>query len=218
VHALPFFGEQPTDSEVLHPEVCNAGNTYLVRTPAFSVAFLADSGRDRRGDVRDVAEGARRTFGPVDVLFSGYRGWEMYPAQHIFSSIARFLPFVPPWLWGVRQQLMTTAAGAVDVAERWGARFLIPYADGGAPWHWRIGLGPRLDEASCETAGFDPLPTRVVEAARCRAYGIDGRRIASSVRPVVLRPGDSLLDPGGVGNVLRVPRHAWAYSDLEDRW
>jgi L-ascorbate metabolism protein UlaG (beta-lactamase superfamily) len=217
IHALPFFGEQPTDSEVLHPEVRNAGNTYLVRTPTFSVGFLADSGRDGQGDVRDVAERARRAFGPVDVLFSGYRGWEMYPAQHVFSSIARFLPFVPPWLWGVRQQLMTTAAGAVDVAERWGARLLVPYADGGAPWHWRIGLGPRLDETAGETVGFDLLPERVVEAAGARAFGIDGQGIASPVRPVVLRPGDSLLDPSGAGELLRVPPHAWAYPDLAER-
>ncbi|MHB8577640.1 MAG: MBL fold metallo-hydrolase, partial [Dehalococcoidia bacterium] len=85
VHALPFYGEQATDGDVLHPAIRNAGNTYLVRTPAFSAAFLADSGRDGQGDVRDVAVRTRARLGPVDVVFSGFRGWLTYPAQYLFS-------------------------------------------------------------------------------------------------------------------------------------
>ena len=54
IAALPFHGEQPAEHEVLHPEVRNAGNTYVVRTPTLSCAFVADSGRDPSGDVKDV--------------------------------------------------------------------------------------------------------------------------------------------------------------------
>jgi len=105
MHALPFYGEQPTESDVLHPALRNVGNTYLVRTPRFSAAFLADSGRDGQGDVKQVAARARAEFGAVDVVFSGYRGWVTYPAQLLFSPVSRFLLFVPPWLWAARQQL-----------------------------------------------------------------------------------------------------------------
>ena len=79
------------------------------------------------------------------LVFSGYRGWQLYPFQLLFSSVSRFLLFVPPSLWSTRQQLMNSVDDAIDVAEGWGARYLVPYADGGAPWYWDIGLGPRLD-------------------------------------------------------------------------
>jgi L-ascorbate metabolism protein UlaG (beta-lactamase superfamily) len=216
VHALPFYGEQPTDGERLHPGIRNAGNTYLVRTPNFSAAFLVDSGRDGQGDVRDVAARARARLGAVDFVFAGYRGWLTYPAQLLFSSVARYLLFVPPALWGVRQQLMNTADDAVDVAERWGARYLVPYADGGAPWYWRIGLGPRLDDEAAETFGFDPFPERVLAAARRRTQSHDGQTLGSPVRPLLLRPGDSVRHAAAEATVLRIPGHAWSYGERPD--
>ncbi|MYW00089.1 MBL fold metallo-hydrolase [Streptomyces sp. SID3343] len=191
VHALPFHGEQPTDGPVLHPDIRNHGNTYLVRTPTLSAAFLADSGRDGQGEVREVAAQARARLGPVDVLFCGYRGWLIYPVQLLFTSVARYLAFVPPEQWNCRQRLMTTADEAVDIAERWGARRLVPYADGGAPWHWRVGLGPCLDESGGELHGFDPFPERVSAAARARTEMPDGL-LGSAVEVLLLRPGDAL--------------------------
>jgi L-ascorbate metabolism protein UlaG (beta-lactamase superfamily) len=212
VHALPFFGEQPTDGDMVHPTVRNVGNTYLLRTPTFSVAFMADSGRDGLGDVRDVVARARHELGSVDVMLSGYRGWFMYPVQHLFSSVARYMPFVPPWLWGVRQQLMTTMDGAIDLAERWGARILIPYGDGGAPWHWQIGLGPRLDSEAREISGFDPFPERVRLAAAARTHMPDGTSLSSSVAVLVVRPGESLANVAGDPSIVTVAPHAWPYG------
>jgi len=213
VRALPFYGEQPTEGPRLYPDVRNAGNTYLVQTPRCAAVFLADSGRDLAGDVQALALEARERYGPVDVVFSGYRGWLTYPPQLLLSSVARYLLFAPPALWGVRQQLMTTADGAVDVAERWGARYLVPYADGGAPWHWQIGLGPRLDEAAAEIAGFDPLPERVLEAARERTPLPEGGALASPVQPLLLRPNDALCDVRGTPRLKRLPGHAWPYAE-----
>jgi L-ascorbate metabolism protein UlaG (beta-lactamase superfamily) len=213
VHALPFYGEQPSDGRVLHPDVRNVGNTYVVETPAFSAAFLADSGRDHAGDVRDVPERWRREHPPVDVVFAGYRGWSTYPVQHVFSSVAAFMLFVPPTLWGCRHQLMTDAADAVDVAERFGARYLVPYADGGAPWHWEIGLGPKLDGSGTEDPDFDPYPERVIDVARRRIRAPGGEMVASPVRVLLLRPGDSVTDVAGEAGVVRVPGHSWAYPD-----
>jgi L-ascorbate metabolism protein UlaG (beta-lactamase superfamily) len=210
VHALPFYGEQPTDGEVLHPEIRNAGNTYLVRTPALAAAFLADSGRDGLGDSKTMAAEARARMGAVDVVFCGYRSWLSYPVQLLFSSVARYLLFVPPWRWACRQQIMNGIDDALDVAERWGARTLVPYADGGAPWFWQIGLGPRLDDAAAELPGFDPFPERVLEAARCRAATPGGLLVGTSVRVALLRPGDSIVKEG---EVVRAPGHAWPYGD-----
>jgi L-ascorbate metabolism protein UlaG (beta-lactamase superfamily) len=213
VHALPFYGEQPTDSDVLHPVVRNAGNTYLVRTPTFSAVFLADSGRDGQGDVKEVASRTRARLGPVDVIFAGYRGWLTYPAQHLLSSVARFLLFVPPWLWNVRQRVMIDADDALDVAERWSARFVAGYADGGAPWHWQVGLGPRLDDESPrELSAFDPYPEWLGIKAASRSQAPNGAPISSPVRPLLLRPGDSVHDVPGTPITRRVAGHAWPYT------
>jgi L-ascorbate metabolism protein UlaG (beta-lactamase superfamily) len=214
VHALPFYGEQPTDGDVLHPTVRNAGNTYLVRTPTFSSVFLADSGRDGQGDVKEVAVRSRARLGPVDVVFAGYRGWLTYPAQHLLSSVARFLLFVPPALWNVRQRVMIDADDALDVAERWGARFVVGYADGGAPWYWQVGLGPRLDDAAArELAAFDPFPERLIERAAQRSQTPDGKPVASPVQPLLLRPGDSVCDVATSPSVARTAGYAWPYAE-----
>ncbi len=215
VVALPFYGEQPAEVDVLHPEVRNQGNVYLVRAPRFSAAFLADSGTDPAGEVRRVATEARARFGAVDVLFAGYRGWVTYPVQLLFSSVARFLLFVPAAQWEVRQRLMADAEDAVDLAERWGARILVPYADGGAPWHWELGLGPRLDGSGDERIGFDPFPERVGHAARNRVQMPDGRMAGWAGRVLLLRPNDGLAGVAGTPRRLRAPGHAWPWSDDE---
>jgi hypothetical protein len=212
VTALPFYGEQPTDGEVLHPDVRNAGNTYVVTGPTGSAAFLADSGRDYLGEVREVLADWRRSGGEIDVLFSGYRGWVTFPVQLLFSSVAAFLLLVPPRLWSVRQQLMCDVVGAVDAAEHAGARYVVPYADGGAAWHWEVGLGPRLDGEGVEDVDFDPYPDRVVTAATHRVRLPDARWLASPVQPLLLRPGDALADVAGSVRVERRPGHTWPYG------
>ncbi len=212
VTALPFYGEQPTDGSQLHPGIRNAGNTYFIRTPRCSAAFLADSGRDGAGDVRQVVARARRDLGSPDYLFVGYRGWLMYPVQLLHSSVARYLPFVPRELWGVRQQIMTTPDEAIDLAEIWGAPHLVPYADGGSPWFWQIGLGPRLDKAASANAAFDPFPERVIAAARTRTQTASGVQ-RSAVNVVLLRPGDSIASGGPQPEIARMEGFAWPYGE-----
>ena len=212
IWALPFYGEQPTDAETLHPEVRNAGNTYIVRTPRFSAAFVADSGRDGAGDAKQVATHWRRTNGPIDLLFSGYRGWLTYPVQLLFSSVSRYVLFVPPDLWGSRMQLMNNTADAIDLAERWGARYLAPYGDGGAPWHWRIGLGPCLDGSGVEDPAFDPFVERVVDEARARTRLPGNVTGCSPVRVLLLRPGDSVNGFPESPMVRRRAGHSWPYA------
>jgi L-ascorbate metabolism protein UlaG (beta-lactamase superfamily)/alpha-ketoglutarate-dependent taurine dioxygenase len=212
IYALPFYGEQPTDNDVLHPAIRNHGNTYMVRTPTFSAAFLADSGKDIQGTARQVAARARAALGSVDVVFCGYRGWLTYPIQLLFTSVAKYILFVPPWQWTVRQRIMMTADEAVDVAEEWGAAVMVPYADGGAPWYWDIGLGPRLDEEAQEATGFDPFPERAIWAAANRTEMPDGM-LGSSVEVMLLRPGDSVSDIPSRRNIVRIDGHSWPYDE-----
>lgn len=212
IDALPFLGEQPTDGAVLHPEIRNAGNTYLVRTSTLSVALLADSGRDHLGSATDLAAEARARFGPVDAVFCGYRGWRTYPAQLLFSSVARYLLFVPRDRWDSRMSLMNDLDDVIDVAERWGAAILVPYADGGAPWFWEIGLGPRLDEQPHEIEDFDPFPERVVDAARTRVRAPSGGYLESPVEVRLLRPNDALVG-WPTPRLVRDPDNSWPYPE-----
>ncbi len=215
VVVLPFHGEQPTTGEQLCPEVRNFGNTYLVRTPRFSAAFVADSGRDRDGDVRDVALRAYRTYGPIDALFTGYRGWNVYPIMYAESSVPEYLLFVPPDLYPARQSIMNSVSDAVDSAEIWHARYLAPYADGGAPWFWEIGLGPDLcldeDKQPVEWAHFDPFPERALDALKVRSAPTPDIVVGSPVRGLLLRPGQSVEKRGEELVVHEAVRHRWPW-------
>lgn len=193
VHATPFYGEQPTDGDWLHPAIRNAGNTYVVSTPDITAAFLADSGRDHEGDSRDLGIEAGDRVPRPDIVFAGYRGWRLYPIQHLLSSVARYLLFVPRSRWSGRIQLMNGFDEALDCAERWGAAQIVPYADGGAPWFWEMGLGPRLDDHASEIEGYDPFPERIFNHAANRASTRGGDRLASPVEVRLLRPNDSIL-------------------------
>jgi L-ascorbate metabolism protein UlaG (beta-lactamase superfamily) len=214
VVAMPFYGEQPTCAAQLHGNVRNAGNGYFVQSEEQSVVLTADGGRDGRGSTVSVAEAGRRRLGRADVLFGGHRGWSLYPISYLFTSVARYLVFVPRELWGARQRIMDDADDLLDAAERWGARLVLPYAGGGAPWYWNIGLGPRADAESDAPGAlfFDPLPERVVAAARARSAAGESF-VASPVRVVIARPGDALeLRPKGI-RITREEPHAWPYED-----
>jgi hypothetical protein len=183
----------------------------VVQAPEWSAAFLADAGRDGLGDVRAVANRWREEHGRVDIVFGGYRGWTTYPAALVGSSVGRYVLFVPPSQWPVRQRLMNDAEDLVDTAELFGASWIVPCAAGGAPWHWSIGLGPRLDGGGVEDPDFDPYPERVSEAAVRRSGEGDG--IASGRRASVLplHPGDAVHGLPNAARIVRTPGHAWPW-------
>ncbi|MDD9967917.1 MAG: MBL fold metallo-hydrolase [Myxococcales bacterium] len=212
VHALPFFGEQPTDGEVLHPEVRNLGNTYQVVLGDRSVALTVDSGTDRLGTPKAVARRARKMIGAPDLLLGGHRGFGMYPVQYAMSSVARYLLFVPPDQWGARQQIMCDSQGLVDVAESWGAATVAPYAAGGAPCFWRMGLGPALDGSRPLQMAVDPPPEAVVQATVQRSGSLSHGDVASPVRPLILRPGEGVVLAGS--DTAPVARSEWPYPPI----
>ncbi|MGF1938983.1 MAG: MBL fold metallo-hydrolase [Nostoc sp. ChiQUE02] len=192
VIALPFYGEQPTVAQALHPEIRNEGNTYLIEYCDRRVALTADSGTDCLGDVKKLAAVALERYGSLDTLFGGYRGFGLYPIQYLFSSVARYLPFVPEKSWQVRQQMMCDADDLIDVAEIWNAKQIVPYSDGGAPWFWQRGLGPCLDGSQAHIMAVDPTPEHVCQIATVRSGTRKDGAIASPVSICLLRPGDAL--------------------------
>ncbi|GMU59774.1 MAG: hypothetical protein AMXMBFR34_15370 [Myxococcaceae bacterium] len=185
VQALPFYGEQPTDGRGVYPGLFNVGSTWLIRTPKVSCAFFADSGHDARGDMREVCRRVRRE-GGVDVLFCGVRGFKLKPIFFGFTTLDAFLVDVPLGALTRPQQLMADGETALSYTKALGAKGLVPCADGGAPWYWREGMGPRypgypgtpVAGASDwdENPDADPYPERV-EAAR------------GGPRVLLLRPG-----------------------------
>lgn len=214
VTALPFYGEQPTTDEVLNPDVRNLGNTYLVEGAGRRYAFIADAGRDRLGDVRALATEMFERSGPIDILFGGYRTWSLYPLQYVSSSVPQYLLFAPPSSWRARQQIMNDQHALLDTAERWQARHVVPYANGGAPWYWQLGLGPRVDGSEqAQGDSFDPRPESVVAAAAARSSS-GPRSVPSPVATHVVRPGES-LDFDAAGNLVVLPNdgHVWPYAE-----
>ena len=152
VRALPFYGEQPTDEEGLYPGLFNEGNTWLVRAPGFSAAFFADAGHDVRGDMRDVCRAVRKE-APVDVLFCGIRGFRLKPLFYGFTTLEAFLVNVPLQALTRPQRLMAGPEEALEYGRLLGARDVVPCADGGAPWYWREGMGPRYPGYPGEPVG-----------------------------------------------------------------
>jgi L-ascorbate metabolism protein UlaG (beta-lactamase superfamily) len=210
---LPLYGEQPTTEAVPSPATRNFGNNYVIEVEGRRYALIADAGRDHLGDVRSLAVAAVERYGPVDVLFGGYRSFSLYPIQYALTSVPQYLLFTPPSLWGARQQIMNDAHALLDTAERWRARYVVPYADGGAPWYWQLGLGPRMDGSERPTnAHFDPRPEAVVRAAAARSDG-ESRPIASPVATLMMRPGESLdFDAQGAAAIVPNEGHLWPYA------
>jgi L-ascorbate metabolism protein UlaG (beta-lactamase superfamily) len=211
VLALPFYGEQPTCNRGYHPEVRNLGNTYLVGEAGASVAYLADAGSDSAGNIKHVASEAHERYGPVGTLFGTHRGFPVYPIQYLFSSVARYLLFVPKESWTTRQKIMNDAHGLLDTAEAWGARQVIPYACGGAPWYWELGLGPRPPSVGRRFQLTDPPPEEVADAYRARSETREGM-IPSPVAVCLMRPGDNLDIPSA--KIRREVPHQWPYGVL----
>jgi L-ascorbate metabolism protein UlaG (beta-lactamase superfamily) len=211
VVALPFHGEQPTCGERYHPEVSCVGNTYLVEADGHRAAYVADSGTDLAGDVKQVAAQARGKFGTIDTLFGSHRGFPVYPIQYLFSSVAQYLLFVPQEAWSCRQQIMNDAHGLLDTAESWGARRVVPYASGGAPWYWEMGLGPRPPSVGGRYSLADPPPEAAADAQQSRAETNEGP-IPSGVDVCVLRPGEGL--DVATGRTVHLERHVWPYGPL----
>ncbi len=214
IEALPFYGEQPHGGEPLYEGLWNEGNTYVVRTGGVSAAFFADAGRDVRGDMMDVARRVRRK-ARVDFLFTGIRGFRLFPVFYPFTTVDAFLANVPLEAVGEPQQLMSDAPAALDLGDALGARWVVPYADGGAPWYWREGMGPYYEgfdsfpgykpppPSPADDPDSDPFPERLEEERERRGKG---------PAALILRPGDGVRVKARKPELHRYEGFAWPFG------
>ncbi len=121
---------------------------------------------------------------PVTHLFCGVRGFRLLPIFYSFTTLDAFLVNVPLDELTQPQQLMADGADALRYAKLLKAESLIPCADGGAPWYWREGMGPK----------YPGFPGDVVEGASPYEENEDAdpypERVGGIAR--VLRPGEPL--------------------------
>ena len=219
VQAMPFYGEQPTDGPPVYDAVWNEGNTYVVRTPSLSCAFLADSGHDVRGRMIDVARRARKK-APLDVLFTGIRGFRMHPLFFGFTTIDAFLVNVPLGDLARPQQLMNDASDALDIGAAFGARWVVPYADGGAPWYWREGMGPSYVGFPA-VPGWKPAPATPADDPDSAPFPerLEEERVRRDAGPeaLILRPGDAFRLRRGALERHRYDEFAWPFDEAIGR-
>jgi L-ascorbate metabolism protein UlaG (beta-lactamase superfamily) len=222
IEAMPFYGEQASAIALVDPDLRNVGNTWIVRTPSVAAALLADTGRDPQGSMLDAGLEARRRWGPVDMIFGGIRGFSLYPLFLPFTSLDAMFVNVPLDLIAVRQSLMNDADALLSVAEVMGASRVVPYADGGAPWYWREGMGPAYpgypaypgerDAAAgsaapeSEEPESSPFPERLLEA-------VSRRSVRPVPTPLLLRPGDLVRWKGAGPRVGRVEGFGWPLEE-----
>ncbi len=180
LQALPFYGEQPTASGGVYPKLRNIGSTWRVETSRESYAFFADAGDDALGHMDSVAKKMK----PVTHLFCGVRGFKLKPIFFGFTTLDAFLVNVPQRELTTPQQLMADGPQALRYAKVLNAKSLVPCADGGAPWYWREGMGPK----------YPGYPGEVVEGASPYEENEDADPFPERVGGIarVLRPGESL--------------------------
>lgn len=217
LHALPFHGEQPTCGPGVHEGLFNEGNTWLVSTPGFKAAFFADAGDDGRGDMRSVCRAARERHGDVEVLFCGIRGFSLEPIFFGFTTLEAFLVDVPMDALTTPIRLMADSKEALALGAALGARYVVPCADGGAPWYWREGMGPKYPGypgTPVEGAGdydenlaADPYPERLLaEHAR--------RGDAEGPSPWLMRPGEAFAWRAGRPHARTFEGFQWPFEPL----
>ena len=130
----------------------------------------------------------------MDVLFCGVRGFRLAPIFFGFTTLDAFLVNVPRGALTKPQQLMAGPEEALRYGELLGARYVVPCADGGAPWYWREGMGPRYEgypgepvsgaSLMDENPDADPYPERLVEVPTPVAEGGETREFRLSNREI----------------------------------
>jgi L-ascorbate metabolism protein UlaG (beta-lactamase superfamily) len=170
IHSLPFYGEQPLGAGTHYKlKDFNIGNTYLIRarnpqgSASHSTLLLADSGSDPRNSVQQNMRDLVENYGNIDYVFANHRRWRLYPAQYLTSSVPQYLCYVPDSELSIRQKLMMDPETVDAVAEITGAKYIIPYAMGGARWFEEVGLGFDYLRPDAQTSEFDAHPAELLK-------------------------------------------------------
>jgi hypothetical protein len=133
IEVLPFYGEQPLVGGITRdPAVRNWGNTYFLKTPAYTAWILIDSGDDAAGRSVHVARHVRTTYGGVDLVFSNLRTFYPFTPTYI-TGAGHYWFALPPDIMAdfsrIAGECLTLGPrGVADVCAAAGARSFLPYA------------------------------------------------------------------------------------------
>jgi len=187
ITALPFYGEQALGPYApAQGRDRNEGATYHVAGPrGLAALFLADAGADPAGSTLQVARDVRRSLGRVDFLFGNHRRWRVHPPQHLTTSVPQNICFVPDAELGVPQATMLTPQELEVIGAVLGARQIIPYAMGGAPWFAELGLGLETEDRDSD-GHFDGHPKEMVRTSDPNTL------VTTSVSVMALGAGDGV--------------------------
>ncbi len=193
VTALPFYGEQPLGKDS-SPGVrdFNYGNTYAIaqrRGPTSIV--LADSGADSRGNTLTLARELRKHFKSIQTIYANQLSWRIYPPQYLTTSIPQYLLYIPDEDLPVAQQIMMEQRELETFADIVKAKFIVPYAMGGARWYKEIGLGFDHFQKSAWRPPFSRAKFRMKQDP------FDAL-IQTSAQQISLAPGQTLAMDGQV--------------------
>jgi L-ascorbate metabolism protein UlaG (beta-lactamase superfamily) len=136
IHAMPFYGEQATATEVPHyADVWNHGNTYVVKSANETAWLLSDSGSDCRGNMFEVATRIAKKFGRIDAILGSLR--RFYYTGPFYLDMGRtWLTLSPEQMARPRlkgESLTLGVEGLVQICDITGAHFVLPYANWWAP-------------------------------------------------------------------------------------
>jgi hypothetical protein len=157
VSVYPFFGEQPLPHEPWRDQrLRNWGNTYHVQTSAMSCFILIDSGNDPWGRMADVAERVAQAKGPVDLVLSNLRKFNVGRGEglpfYITGGGHYWFSLTPEQMArfdSLADRCITLGPlGVAEVARRCEARHVLPYA------HWWQVPGLPLAEESEQLAAI----------------------------------------------------------------
>jgi len=155
IHALPFFGEQPSPHQAMrHADLRNWGNTYVIRTPRFTSWFLIDSGADVAGSMVEVATNVHRRFGTIDVLLSNLRTF--VPQSPLYITGGHYwLSLDPAQMQTYRcgRSLTLGPVGVATICKLANVTHFLPYA------HWWGPVGGKAGEE--ESALVDALDREI---------------------------------------------------------
>ncbi len=186
ITAMPFHGEQPLGpgAAPLH-EGRMRGNIYhIADATGFTTLLMADSGSDWSGRIEDWGRMLRSRFGAIDMILANHRSWRLHPPQYLTTSVPQYLCYVPDAELDRVQRIMLDPGDLGQLAAILGARRVVPYAMGGAPWFAELGLG--AETGNHVVGAFDSVAQDVLATSDPDVL------IAADGRTLILHPGDSI--------------------------
>ncbi len=192
ITAAPFIGEQPLSSgKKSDLKDFNIGNVYCITHKKKRFLLMADSASDTRRHCLSLAHEIRSRMGPIDYLLGNRINWRLFPVQYLTSPIPQFLCYVPNHCLNVLQEPVMTPDDLSTIASIVEAKFIVPYAMGGAKWHADAAIGLDYFESNRSFPKGHPLSFDLQRSSI-------QQQLLENWNPLVLRPGQFIDSSGRV--------------------